>query len=217
MNKPLTIAVLFAAVIAGCEEKAPPAAPKPAAPAPKAPAPKTPAPNQNPPATPPVVAPSAVPPAVASAGTIGVMNLTFKLPDGWKAVTPSNPMRLAEVQVPDASGDAAKMCTLVMSTAGGDVASNIARWQGQVTGADGQPSKSEPKVRTVEGMTVTSVEMTGSFMNMGETTPHTNWTMRGAVIETASGMLFVKMTGPAEQMAAAGKAMDSMIDGVKKQ
>lgn len=219
MNKSLMSVVLVAAVIAGCEEKAPPAAPK-GAPKSATPTPKPavqPPTNQTPPSAPPVVAPSAVPPAVAGAGTIGVMNLTFKLPEGWKAVTPSNPMRLAEIQVPDASGDAAKMCTLVMSTAGGDVASNIARWQGQVLGADGQPSKSEPKTRTVEGMNVTTVEMTGSFMNMGETTPHTNWTMRGAVVETPTGMLFVKMTGPAEQMAAAGKAMDSMIDGVKKQ
>lgn len=206
MNKALLASAIVAWVaLRGCEERTP---------APKA----APTPASQPPSSPPtLVAPSAVAPAVAGVGTIGVMNLTFKLPEGWKAVAPANPMRLAEIQVPDASGDAAKMCTLVMSSAGGDVASNIARWQGQVLGADGQPSKAEPGTRTVEGMKVTTVQMTGAFMNMGETTPHTNWTMRGAVVETPTGMLFLKMTGPAEQMAAAAKGFDAMMDGVKKQ
>ncbi len=220
MNK-ITFAslALAAAVCVGCEEKAP--APKASTPPVKGPMTKALAPV-TPPVTPPAasnppaVSPNAPLPSVTGPGTVTVMGLTTKLPEGWKSVVPANAMRLAEVQVPDASGDAAKMCTLVLSTAGGDVASNIARWEGQVTGADGKPSKAEPKTRTVDGMNVTTVEMTGSFMNMGETAPHTNWMMRGAVVETPAGLLFLKMTGPAEQMGAAGKGFDAMIDGMKK-
>ncbi len=222
MNKITFASLALAAVVCvGCEEKAP--APAASTPPVKGPTTKAVAPAVTPPvttpSTPPVtppVSPSAPLPAVAGPGTVTVMGLTTKLPEGWKSVVPANAMRLAEVQVPDASGDAAKMCTLVLSTAGGDVASNIARWEGQVTAADGKPSKAEPKTRTVEGMNVTTVELTGSFMNMGETVPHTNWMMRGAVVETPAGLLFLKMTGPAEQMAAAGKGFDAMIDGMKK-
>ncbi len=220
MNKITFASLALAAVVCvGCEEKAP--APKASTPPVKGPTTKAVAPAATPPVTPPApnppaVSPNAPLPSVTGPGTVTVMGLTTKLPEGWKSVVPANAMRLAEVQVPDASGDAAKMCTLVLSTAGGDVASNIARWEGQVTGADGKPSKAEPKTRTVDGMNVTTVEMTGSFMNMGETAPHTNWTMRGAVVETPAGLLFLKMTGPAEQMAAAGKGFDAMVDGMKK-
>jgi hypothetical protein len=142
--------------------------------------------------------------------------MNFALPAGWKSVTPGHAMRLAEVQVPDPSGDAAKMCTVVFSTAGGDVDSNIARWGTQVTDASGQPTKPQPTVREVAGMKVHTVELTGAFANMGEPAPHQNWMLRGAVVEMPAGLLFVKMTGPVEPMKAAAPGFTAMVDGMKK-
>ncbi len=204
-----------------CEEKTPVAAPKPASPAPKAPVPAAPTavpPAAATPAPPAGGAPAAAVPAdPAASGTVNVAGVTLAVPPGWKSVPPSNPMRLAEVSVPDASGDAAKACTVAFSTAGGDVESNIARWAGQVKDASGQAAKPTTTTRTVAGMPVHIAEMTGSYSaGMSDTTVHANWMLRGAIVETPAGMLFIKMTGPAEPMAAAGAAFNAMIDGLKR-
>lgn len=201
-------------LVLGCEEKAPPT------PVTKAPTPAPKAPQVAPSAAPtgqvPPIVPAPTGAGQAAQGGVRVLGLNFDLPANWKQVPPGNQMRLAEVQVPDASGDAAKVCTVVFSTAGGDVESNIARWAGQVKDEAGQPSKYQDATKTVAGMTVHTVEMTGAFANMGETTPHQNWMLRGSVVETPGGLLFVKMTGPREQMAAAAGAYAAMIEGMKK-
>jgi hypothetical protein len=147
---------------------------------------------------------------------VNVLGVSFTLPAGWKSMPPANPMRLAEVQVPDPSGDAAKACTLIFATAIGDVDSNIARWGNQVTDAAGKPTVPQPTVREVAGMKVHTVELTGAFMNMGETAPHQSWMLRGSVVETPQGLLFIKMFGPVEQMRAAGAGYAAMVDGMKK-
>lgn len=196
--------------IAACEEKAPPPPPRSAAP--KAAAPTTPpAPAQAVPS-----APTGGAPAAALGSAVSVMGLSLTVPEGWKQVPPANSMRLAEIQVPDASGDAAKACSIAFSTAGGDVQSNIDRWAGQVHDASGQPATPKTDSRTVGGLKVTVTELAGSYAGMGDPAPHTNWMLRGAIIETPQGLLFVKMTGPAEQMAASAKAFNAMIDGLKK-
>jgi hypothetical protein len=126
-------------------------------------------------------------------------------------------MRIAEVQVPDASGDAAKACLIVFSSAGGDVQANIDRWAGQVHDIHGQPAKPQVEKKTIEGVPVTIVELEGSYANMGEAVPRENWMLRGAIVEGPGGLLFIKMTGPAGQMNAAASGFDTMIGGLKKQ
>jgi hypothetical protein len=217
-------------VIAGCEKKPAATPPKPAtSPAGQTPVkpPATPAaPATTPPPAPtaPIVPPptpsgGAAAPATMGTDTVKVGSLSFPVPAGWKQVTPGMSMRLAEVQAPDPSGDPARVCTVVFATAGGDVQANIDRWALQVKDAAGGASKPKVETRTVNGLTVHVAEMSGSYANMGEQTPHSNWTLRGAIIETTDGggLLFVKMTGPAEQMAAAGPGFSAMIDGMKKQ
>jgi hypothetical protein len=125
-------------------------------------------------------------------------------------------MRLAEVLVSDPAGDATKACTVVFSSAGGDVQSNIDRWANQVHDAAGQPGKPKVEKKTLAGVPVSIVEVTGSYSGMGEPAPHPNWTLRGAIIEDAGGTLFIKMTGPAEQMAASAPGFASMVDGMTK-
>ena len=196
--------------LSACEDKTP--LPPPPKPAPKA---ATPPPANTPTALPPVSGTPAAATA-ASGPTVSVMGLAFTVPGGWKQVPPANSMRLAEIQVPDASGDAAKACSVVFSTAGGDVQSNISRWAGQVQDASGQPAAPQTQTRTVGDLKVTVTELTGSYAGMGESAPHTNWMLRGAIIETPTGLLFIKMTGPAEQMTAAATAFNAMIDGAKR-
>ncbi len=157
--------------------------------------------------------------AVASStaeANVSALGVTLTLPPGWKQRPPASQMRLAEAEVADASGDAAKSCLVVFSTAGGTVADNIARWSGQVHDAKGQPVTARPETRTVSGMSVTIVELAGSFAGMGDAAPKANWLLRGAIIETTEGLLFIKMTGPAASMAAAADGFTALVNSVKK-
>lgn len=206
----LLCATMMAAALTGmtaCEEKAPP--PQPAQPSPKA------TPTA---ATPPVntATPAAAPSAAASGATVGVLGLKFSVPQGWRQVPPANSMRLAEIQVPDASGDAAKSCTIAFSSAGGTVESNLDRWSGQIHDAMGNPVKGAVVKSQVAGNAASTIELEGVYAGMGDGQPKSNWMLRGTIIDTPEGLLFVKMTGPAEQMKAAGAAYKAMLEGVKK-
>lgn len=104
---------------------------------------------------------------------------------------------------------------ITFSSAGGDVQSSIARWAGQVQDASGQPSAPAVQTRSVQGLTVHIAEMTGTYSGMNEA-PRSGWTLRGAIIGAPSGLLFIKMTGPAEPMAAAAAGYGGMIDGLTR-
>lgn len=192
----------------GCEDKSPP--PPMTAP--------TPAPNTatTPPSTGGIVPVSPEAAALGDGPNIAVLGVSVTLPTGWKRNPPANQMRLAEADVPDASGDAAKSCLVVFSTAGGTVEGNIARWSGQVRDAQGQPVPGTPTTKAVNGVNVTIVEMTGTFAGMGDGAPKENWTLRGAIVDAPQGLLFIKMTGPAASMTEHSAAFNTMIDGIKK-
>jgi len=187
----------------GCEDKAPPPVTTP----PKKPASVAPAaPAANP------TVPGA---AGASPSTVAVLGVTFSLPEGWKSAPPANSMRLAEAVVPDAAGDPAKACSVVFSTAGGGIQPNIDRWAGQIRDSAGNPATPKIDSRTVAGLKVTTVEMSGSYAGMGESAPRPDWAVRGAIFETREGLLFIKMTGPGPAMAAAAPAFAALVDGAK--
>jgi hypothetical protein len=155
--------------------------------------------------------------AAASAGpNLNVMGMTFTVPDGWKQVPPANNMRLAEIQVPDAGGDASKACTIAFSTAGGDVLSNVNRWAGQIQDDAGKPAQADLKSKDVHGVKVNTVEFTGNYAGMGDGARKPDWMLRGAIIELPEGLLFIKMTGPKAPMTAAAAKFQSMVDGMAK-
>ncbi len=152
MNK-AALALLLIAGLAACDSKTaqpplaspqPAPAAQPAKPAPAQPAPGTAMPPGHP-----------APAADASGPTVSELGVAVTLPAGWKRNPPANQMRLAEAEVPDASGDPAKTCLVVFSTAGGSVDDNITRWSGQVRDGAGQPVAPKKTARTVGGLNVT--------------------------------------------------------------
>lgn len=185
---------------AACDQKSPP--PPPAPP-----------PAQAAPARPAQPAPQAVTPPAHTAGAasrLDVMGVSFAVPEGWTVAPPANSMRLAELHV---GADAATQCLVVFSTAGGTVQSNIDRWAGQVTPAPGATPPA-PSTRTVAGLKVTTAEFVGDYAGMGNAAPQHHWMLRGAIVETPAGLLFIKMTGPAEPMTAARPAFDTLVDSL---
>ncbi len=216
MSKPThaLVALGLAFSVLGCEREQPPA-PKSVQSVPGASSAQTPAPSSGGMANAPQFAPNPVPVATAN-GQISIAGVAFNVPDGWKQVPPANQMRLAELSVPDPSGDAAKACTVVFTSAGGDVESNITRWANQMKDAGGNAPTAKPVKREIGGLTVHTVELAGAFQGMGEA-PKSDWMLRGAIIESPAGLVFVKMTGPQATMKSASAGWSGMIDSIKKQ
>lgn len=214
VRSPALAIVVVSGVLLACEGKEPQPPLSPPRPA----APSTGAPTTPARSTPTAPAPSSATPASSSVPgqAVNALGVSLTLPDGWKQRPPSNQMRLAEADAPDPGGDPSRSCTVVFSTAGGGVEDNIARWAGQVRDAQGQPARHETVTRTVNGLKVSTVQMTGSYAGMGEGAPKPEWMLRGAIVETSQGLLFIKMTGPAPVMTALDGGFTALIESVKK-
>ena len=198
-----SLLIVASTAVLGCSEKKP----QPPLSSPKQ--------AQAPVSAPPKGAPPQAP-SDHSDATVSSHGVSMTFPQAWKRNPPANQMRLAEANVPDASGDPVKACLVVLSTAGGTVEENLARWSGQVRDAQGQPVVGKPESQVVDGLKISVVEMTGTFAGMGDTLPKDNWTLRGAIVEAPEGLLFIKMTGPAESVAAAAKDFQAMVLSAKK-
>ncbi len=132
--------------------------------------------------------------------------LKFKTPEGWTIEKTSSTTRVAQYKLPKVEGDkddASLVLYYFGSSQGGTPQANIDRWIGQMQQPDGSDSKSKAKTDslTVNGLKVTTVDVTGTFtaeMAPGSGTFHNdeNYRLRAAVIETPKGNYFVKLTGP---------------------
>ena len=92
---------------------------------------------------------------------------------------------------------------------GGDVQSNVDRWVGQF-----QDSTSDTKTETVRATTITFVQAAGTFLSGMPGTPATpmaGYAMRGAILASSEGDVYVKMTGPEAVVKGAEGAFEKMV------
>jgi hypothetical protein len=133
-------------------------------------------------------------------------------------------MRVAQFALPKSAGDAqdAELVIYYFGGSGGTVEANIERWVSQMQQPDGRPSSAVLKrqTRTVNGLKVTLVDVPGTYiaeMTPGATQRHNSpgFQLRAAVIETANGPYFIKLTGPAKTVVAAEKQFESFLASVR--
>jgi hypothetical protein len=113
-------------------------------------------------------------------------------------------MRAATYKIPPATGDQeGAECVVYFFGAGqgGSVQANIERWNGQVTGSDGKPATAHIQKRTVHGLPVTTIDVTGQYSGMGSPmatakTSKPGYRLLRAIIENSGGNVFLKFTGP---------------------
>ena len=163
---------------------------------------------------------------VASSGVLSVAmaaGLTFTPPTGWKSVTTTSSMRVAQFALPRASGDAqdAELVVYYFGGSGGSVEANIERWIGQMQQTDGKPSSAAARraTRTVNGLAMTLIDVSGTYvaeMAPGSQERHNsaNFRLRAAVVDTPNGPYFVKLTGPAKTIAAHEQAFEQFLTSV---
>lgn len=155
-----------------------------------------------------------------SGETVTVAGLQWTVPEGWEKTTPAGSMRAAELRYAGAGGEARTVFFYFGPDQGGDINSNINRWSTQMLDNAGRPVVPSPKTRQVNGIKVTEVRMTGTYME-GMPGPNQNlverpdFVFKGAIAESRVGNVFIRMTGPASVMGEAERAFDAMIGGVR--
>ncbi len=143
-------------------------------------------------------------------------------PPRWK-LGPERPMRAATFLIPAAAGDKEGAECAVFGQIGGGVDANIKRWVGQFEQPDGSASeaKAKQKKEMINGLPVTTVDLTGTFtgsgMAMGQPSEKkTGYRLLGAIVEGPQGEIFFKLTGPAKTVAAAQEEFQSLLKSLKK-
>ncbi len=139
--------------------------------------------------------------------------LTFTRPAEWAWVAVSSPMRKAQLNVPGADGGKPAEITFFHFGPGaaGGVEANVKRWLAQF---QSQPDTDKVEATKIGGKDVTFVKTEGTFasgMPGQPATPLKDYALRGAIIDDASGAVFVKMTGPAAVVKGAEEKFTAFV------
>ena len=152
----------------------------------------------------------------AETSEIKVGAFTFTVPEGWKQVPPPSPMRKAQLEVARGPEKAEVTFFHFGADQGGSTAENVARWYGQFPGSEDKRITENVQVGPVK---ITFAMTEGTFssgMPGGPTTPMPGYALCGAIVESASGSVFVKMTGPEAVVKASTEAFKKMISDAAK-
>lgn len=157
-------------------------------------------------------------------GAESIAGLKWTDPAGWKNLG-SQPMRAATYAVPAASGDRQPSECVVYffgKGQGGPVDANIERWKGQFQTPDGKPAPAKIAIRTVHGLAVTTIDVSGNYSGMGGPLAETKgsvpgYRLLGAIIVNPDGNIFLKFTGPAKTVAANQAKFEQLLDSFTPQ
>ena len=134
-------------------------------------------------------------------------------------------MRAATYKILPASGDhEGAECVVYFFGAGqgGSVQAKVERWNGQFTGYNGRPATAQIQKRTVHGLPVTAIDVTGQYSGMGGPMATTKavkagYRLLGAIIENLGGNVFLKFTGPEKVITTNQQKFEQMLESFVKE
>jgi hypothetical protein len=143
---------------------------------------------------------------------------------GWHVIpplaphAPSSAMRAAEYVLTD-HPDTTLAVFHFGEGQGGSVDDNINRWVDQFTQPDGRSSRDVAQItrREVAGLPVTLVDVSGAFSGMRgseQTVSARDQRMLGAIVEGPEGLVFFKLTGPADEVETAAHSFEETIASI---
>jgi hypothetical protein len=149
-----------------------------------------------------------------------VSEFTFQRPDKWESVETASSMRKAQLKVNDADKKSSAEVVFFHfgPSNGGGVQANVERWYRQFEGPREKIGAKSEEAK-VGKHKVTYVQAEGTFLSGmpgGPTTPQPNYALRGAIVESGDGDVFVKMTGPAALVKSAEPDFRKMIESALK-
>ncbi len=154
--------------------------------------------------------------AESPASPINVGPFTFAVPTGWKTVTPSSPMRKAQLEIDQGSEKAEVTFFHFGAGQGGSAADNVTRWFAQFPGSDDKRKTETVEIGSVKITFATTEGTFNSGMPGGPSTPMTGYALCGAIMESANGIVFVKMTGSKAVVKISIEAFKKMISDAAK-
>jgi hypothetical protein len=132
-----------------------------------------------------------------------ISGLEFKPAADWTAKQPSSNMRAAELEI-TASEDAEPLTVVFYyfgAGQGGSVDANLQRWLGQF---EGEPEKTTEEIAAGDKK-ITLLHAKGTYQvgaMFGPKTPTAGYALLGAVVPGNDANIFVKLTGPQDEVAA---------------
>lgn len=139
-------------------------------------------------------------------GGDSALPFVWTTPEGWTQQTGA-PMRdLSFTFGENGEGE----CYLSrLPGAGGGLVANVNRWRGQM----GQDPLTEEEIlalpqKALFGLPGTFVDVSGDFSGMGAGEAKKDYRMLGVILTSEAGAVFVKMTGPADLIAAHEASFD---------
>ena len=151
---------------------------------------------------------------------------TFSVPLGkdWVKERPSSSMRAGQARLPAPSsgGQAAEMVVFHFP-GGGSIAANVNRWKNQFVKPEGMSEAdfARQSSTTVDTLPITLLQVQGRYIGSrmpGRPAPKPidDARMIATIIETSKGPYFIKITGPRKTVDHHQKAIDAMIQGLKR-
>ena len=149
-----------------------------------------------------------------------VSEFTFKRPANWEWVETASAMRKAQLKVnsADKKENAEVVFFYFGESGGGGTKANIDRWFGQFQEPKNK-IKSKVDEVTVEKRKITYVQAEGTYMSGmpgGPKTAQPNSMLLGAILESDSGNVFVKLTGPVALTKASADEFKKMVESALK-
>lgn len=149
-----------------------------------------------------------------------VSEFTFQRPEKWESVETASPMRKAQLKVNDADKKTSAEVVFFHfgPGGGGGLQANVERWYRQFEGTR-EAIKAKSEETKVGKHKITYVQAEGTFnsgMPGGPTTPMKDYALRGAIIESAEGDVFVKMTGPVVLVKSSEADFKKMVESALK-
>jgi hypothetical protein len=151
-----------------------------------------------------------------ASGPIKIGAFSFVVPEGWRQVAPSSPMRKAQLEVSRGSAKAEVTFFQFGASEGGSAADNVARWYAQFPGSEDKQITEHVQSGAVK---ITFAMTEGTFSSGtpgGQTTPMTGYALCGAILEGGEGNVFIKMTGPEAVVKASTDAFKKMVSDAAK-
>jgi hypothetical protein len=158
-----------------------------------------------------------------SGQTDNVGGVRWNIPSGW-TVGPERQMRHRTYIIKASTGDSedAECAVFYFTGAGGGKMDNLNRWIGQFEQPDGRKSADVAKMSElmVNNLATTTVDVDGIYrMSAGPMMEvkekKTNYRMLASIIEGPQGLVFFKMVGPANTIAASEQVYMAMLGSVK--
>jgi len=103
---------------------------------------------------------------------------------------------------------------------GGSVEANVERWKGQFHQPGGKPADGQVRKRTIHGLPVTTIDISGEYSGMGGPMapgkPVAGYRLIGAIVEGPAGTVFIKFTGPTKTVAANQQKFEQLLGSIDR-